>query len=154
MRWMWLATVVMVACGSDDTGDAPRVCYFESGRPCPVGVACFGGQGNECNYYGCNADGAIEGTAIACMPGFGDPTGRFDHDCDPASIHLARPGAPLPPPSPCPLGSMATIVDGLWARCVPARECHPLPCDAAYGDDGCPTSFHCNPTTSTCVPPV
>lgn len=134
------------ACADEDSG--PPTCHFASGRPCPAGVVCLGAQGNECNYYTCDADGALVGTAIACMPGTIPASGAGPHDCDPTHVTV---GVGTPPPAPCPLGGLYTIENGFYRTCVPVAECRPLPCDPAFAGDGCPSNHTCDAATHTCV---
>lgn len=148
MRFV-LLVVVVAACG--DTGTAlDEHCHFATGRACSVGEVCFGGQGNECNYYACaSTDAAPSGTALACTeePFTQAPGGPFD--CDPANLAA---GAFTPPPAPCGLGGLWTIENGAWGRCVHASQCVPLPCEPAFGDEGCVVGFSCDAATQTCQP--
>jgi len=128
---------------------APVVCHFQSGRPCVEGDICLGPQGGECNYAFCDPmSDDILGTAVACMRGQIDTTPAGPFDCDPALLQYQ---GYLPPPAPCPLGALYTIQNGAWGNCVAVSNCKPLPCNPAYGGDGCPIDYVCDAASSTCV---
>ena len=131
---------------------AVEVCHFPSGRPCRSDTVCLADQGVECNYIYCD-EGHLRSTAIGC--GFGEvpPLEGGPFDCDP-SVIVRRPGPLLPPNGYCPLGSLRRIENnGLYSHdCVPLAQCKPIPCDPAYRGDGCPSTYTCDPTSSTCVP--
>jgi hypothetical protein len=154
-RFMAVALALVVACHASDASDAsegsdgpPDACYFASGRPCSVGEVCLGEAGDECNYYTCQ-DGRLIGGAVGCAPGEVPPVAGGPFDCDPS---LITSGDSTPPPSPCPLGGLYTIEDGFFGRCVPVAQCQPLPCNPAFNDDGCPSSYTCDGASSTCQP--
>ncbi len=128
--------------------DAPRVCHFESGRPCVEGEICLGTRGAECGYVAC-LEGGLGGSLPGCSRGTVEPVADGPFDCDPANLEL---DGYLPPPAPCPLGALYSIEDGFYGRCVPVSQCLPLPCDPAYGGDGCPIDYVCDAASSTCVP--
>ncbi|MEZ4404561.1 MAG: hypothetical protein R3B06_31360 [Kofleriaceae bacterium] len=146
-----LATVAALAltAACSAAPDPAATCAFPSGRPCPPGQACLASPGDECNYVAC-IDGELLGTAVACSAEPIPSTGGGPYDCDPASVPVTT--GLLPPPAPCPLGGLYTIERGFFRTCVPVEECAPLPCDPAYGGDGCPSSYTCAPASRTCVP--
>jgi hypothetical protein len=145
-------TLALAACnGGDDIdpppdGEGPTACLFPSGRPCGQQEVCLGTRGNECNYAYCTGDYMLQSSAVFCTADTVALTGG-SYNCDPDSLTIAF----APPPSPCPLGALYSIVDGRWGTCVPVSECAPLPCDARYGGDGCPSNYGCDSTSSTCV---
>jgi hypothetical protein len=145
-----LAFLVLLGCADD----APAVCHFPSGRPCRADEVCLGSQGGECNYVGCAVDGdgrgELRGTAVACAAAPVAPAAGGPFVCDPGAFTDVRAGVFTPPRAPCPLGGLWTIEDGFWGTCVPVAQCLPLPCDPAYGDDGCPSSQRCDDASRTC----
>lgn len=154
--WSSPALLVLAACGSspgdsvavDAAPDALALCHFTSGRPCAPGTTCLGAQGNECNYATC-AGGQLLSTSIACGAATypAAPSGPLV-GCDPAALAVHG----TPPPAPCALGDLRTITAaGAWGPCVSTRQCRPLPCDATWLGDGCPSFHRCDAATSTCV---
>lgn len=141
--WM----VSLASCASD----APRVCHFESGRPCAEGDICLGTQGNECSYAACDGEsGELFGAPVACLRGTVEPLPGGPFNCDPSDLDFG--GGYLPPRAPCPLGALYSIEGTTYGACVPVSQCRPLPCDPAYGGDGCPIDYTCDAGSSTCVP--
>lgn len=151
----YLAFVLILAACEDSGTAIDEPCHFENGRPCPVGQACFGGQGNECNYYACVVDDdgerSLTGSAIGCFEDdstFEDVAGG-PFNCDPSNVEAGNAGI-TPPPGPCGLGGLYTTDTGFWGRCVDAARCLPIACDPAFGDEGCVTGYHCDAATETC----
>jgi hypothetical protein len=142
-----LVFVAIAGCADEESVIESVICHFPSGRPCPLGVACLGEQGNECNYSFCTEDGQLLDGGVGCTTGNVAITGGGPYDCDPASLRVYS----TPPPAPCPLGGLWTVENGGFGMCVPVAECRALACDPQYGGDGCPSNHRCDAATNTCV---
>jgi hypothetical protein len=157
MRLLATATLLLVACTSNDPGQAIEVCHFESGRPCPADTVCLGTQGNECNYFACDVDGQLVGTAIGCQAGTVDPVAGAPFNCDPATLsNDAAPGSITPPQGACPLGALYALDPAQpfpFLFCVPVEQCAPIACDPQFDGDGCPSGYGCSAATRTCAAP-
>lgn len=157
MRAVLVLGLIAAAC-SNDAGDEVTLCYFESGRPCPADTVCLGPKGDECNYYTCQPDGSIVGTALGCLEGDTEPqpTGA-PFNCDPATI-TREPGEGgfTPPQGGCFLGALRVIDPSRpvfpFGACVPVEQCLPIACDPRFDGDGCPSGLGCDADSRTCGP--
>ena len=153
MRILITAVLLLLTAAACDTREPEiEVCHFDSGRPCRADTVCLASQGAECNYVVCREDGSFESTAIGCSDVEAPrlPGGPFD--CDPSLI-VREPGTFRPPAWTCPIGSLLQVVDNhLVGPCVPLAQCKPIACDPAFGSDGCPSAYTCDPGSDACVP--
>jgi hypothetical protein len=128
------------------------VCHFPSGRPCREDAVCMSTQGSECNYVSCEYR-QLRSTMADCSSEEVPPLPGGPFDCDPGLI-VRMQGRLTPPSVRCPLGSLHRVEnDTVDGPCVPLAQCKPIACDPAYGGDGCPSNYACDPASSTCVPP-
>jgi len=151
-----LIVLYLFAACSNDPGDEVQVCYFESGRPCPADTICLGPQGTECNYYPCQPDGSIIGSALGCQAGTTDPVAGGPFNCDPATI-VREPaeGGITPPQGGCFLGALRVLDPAFpsfpFRDCVPVSQCAPIACDPQFNGDGCPSGYGCDAASRTCT---